>query len=84
MTDARDPGTIERLLLEEIAALTGKNASDIDSDTSLQDLGINSLGLVEILVFVEKTFDLDLLGSGLTRENLRTPRILAAHIARLE
>ena len=73
---------IERKLIEGISAITNKKTSDITVDEAFHDLGIDSMGFVEILVYIEKTFKLQLIASDLTKKDFESIRSLAAHINR--
>ena len=68
---------IEDKLVQEIAAILSTDAAKIKPDVPLHALGIDSMSFVEILVFIEKTFKLQLIESGLTREDFATIRSLA-------
>ena len=46
----------------------------------MHELGVDSLSFVELLVFIEKTFNIKLMESGLTREDFRTIHSLASSI----
>jgi acyl carrier protein len=69
---------IEQALLKEITIILG--GTEVTVDKPLHELGLDSMGFVELLVFVEKKFGLKLVDSGLARDNFRTVRILAASI----
>ena len=71
---------IENKLLDGIAAITGADKAALAADKPFHELGIDSLGFVEILVFIEKTFKLQLIQSDLTRKDFETVRSLAAFI----
>ena len=71
---------IQDKLTKGIAAITAKDESSIAPDVSFHKLGIDSLGFVEILVFIEKTFNLQLIESGLDKKDFETIRSLAAFI----
>jgi len=73
---------IEEKLTAEIATIMSRAPADIGPDVPLHALGIDSMSFVEILVFIEKTFNLRLIETGLTREDFQTVRALAACIAR--
>jgi acyl carrier protein len=73
---------IEDKLRQGISNVTNKDISEIEPDKPFHDLGIDSLGFVEILVFIEKTFELQLISSDLTREDFETVRSLASCISR--
>jgi len=71
---------IEDKLIQGIASITNKDKSSIASDIPFHKLGLDSLGFVEILVFIEKTFNLQLIESGLDKKDFETTRSLAAFI----
>lgn len=72
---------IENRLIEQIATITGQTAAEIAADKPFHDLGIDSLGFVEILVFIEKSLKLQLIASQLDRKDFETVRSLAAFIS---
>ena len=76
------PAEVERKLIGEIATILSLDPDKVRSDQPLHTLGIDSMSFVEILVFIEKAFDLRLIESGLTREDFRTVQSLAACISR--
>lgn len=71
---------IEETLIHEIATILAVNSSTISSNTPLHTLGVDSFSFVELLVFIEKTFNLKLIESGLTRKNSQTIHLLASYI----
>jgi acyl carrier protein len=72
---------IESRLIEQIATITGESAADIAADKPFHELGIDSLGFVEILVFIEKNLKLQLIASQLNRKDFETVHSLAAYIS---
>ena len=72
---------IERRLIEEVATVLSVSPAAIRADAPLHSLGLDSMGFVEILVFIEKTFGLRLIESGLTRESFETIRALASCVS---
>jgi len=72
---------IEETLIQGISSITNQDASAFSPDVPFHDLGIDSLGFIEILVFVEKTFKLPLIASDLTRKDFETIRALASFIS---
>lgn len=72
----------ENKLIREIATILCVEPSTIRPDISLPALGLDSMGFVELLVFIEKTFNLRLMESGLAREDFETVRALAARISK--
>lgn len=73
---------IESSLIRGISSLTNQPESSVAPDKPLHELGIDSLGFVEILVFIEKNFDLQLISSDLTKKDFETIGNLAAFISR--
>lgn len=71
---------IEDALLEGIASIADADKASLAADQPFHELGIDSLGFVEILVFIEKKFRLQLIQSDLTRKDFETVRSLAAFI----
>ena len=63
--------SIEKIVGEYIMALTGADASP-ESDTTLESLDVDSISLVKIFVFIERTFGVSLVDSGVTRDNVET------------
>jgi len=74
---------IEELLIREIAVILATDPSGIAPDVSLPSLKIDSLSFVELLVAIERTFNLRLIEMGLTREDFQSVRSLASCIDRL-
>ena len=71
---------IENTLIKGIASISNQDASAVAPDKPFHELGIDSLGFVEILVFIEKTFKLQLIQSDLTQKDFETVRSLASFI----
>jgi len=71
---------IENTLLEGISAILSTEKDTLAADRPFHELGIDSLGFVEILVFIEKTFKLQLIQSDLTKKDFETVRSLASFI----
>jgi acyl carrier protein len=72
---------IEDTLIRGISSITNQDASAVSPDVPFHDLGIDSLGFIEILVFIEKTFKLPLIASDLTRKDFETIHALASFIS---
>ncbi len=72
---------IEKVLIREVAIILSIEPSGITSQVPLRTLKIDSLSFVELLVAIEKIFELRLIESGLTMEDLQTIHSLAARIA---
>ena len=71
---------IEDTLVQGIASILSKDKSSIAADVPLHELGIDSLALTEILVFIEQTFKLKLIESGLYMRDFETIQSLASLI----
>lgn len=69
---------IEQILVREIGIILG--GVQVGEEKPLHELGLDSMGFVELLVFIEKKFNLKLVESGLARDNFRTVRVLANSI----
>ena len=52
---------VEKKVIEIIAELAVLEVEDVSLDSSLDSLGIDSLGLVESIFAIEETFDLSLI-----------------------
>jgi acyl carrier protein len=76
------PKEIEDTLIKGIASILSKNESSVASDLPLHQLGIDSMGFVEILVYIEKTFKLQLIESDLTKKDFETIHALASFISK--
>ena len=72
---------IEDTLIQGISSITNQDASAVLPDVPFHDLGIDSLGFIEILVFIEKQFKLPLIASDLTRKDFETIHALASFIS---
>lgn len=76
---------IKMKLVEGVADILAKEPSELDTGAMLFDLGMDSLGLVETFVFIEKNFDgLKLLETGIRKENMETLDSLSEYIAGLK
>ncbi|NVN91100.1 MAG: acyl carrier protein [Desulfuromonadales bacterium] len=73
---------IEKKLLQGIASIINRNLDSISPDMPFHEIGIDSLGFVEILVYIEKTFNLQLISSELTKKDFENVHLLAQLIAR--
>lgn len=73
---------IENKLIEGIASILNQDATTVTPEKPFPELGIDSLGFVEILVFIEKTFKLQLIASDLTKKDFETIHALATFISK--
>lgn len=79
--EAMSVQAVEQKLVQEIATILCADPAAVKPDVPLPSLGLDSMGFVEILVFIEKTFGLRLTESGLNREDFQTIRALANRIS---
>jgi len=73
---------IEGILISGVASIISLDTSKIAPEAPLHTLGIDSLGFVELLVFIEKRFTLKLIEAGLSRKDFGNIRALANRISR--
>ena len=73
---------IEQILIGEILSILAADKAAIAPDKPLHEMGIDSLSFVELLVFIEKRFNLKLIESGLNQEDFQSIRALSARIGR--
>jgi len=77
----KESRNIEETLIKEVAAILSMDQGSIGPEVPLHEMGLDSLGFVELLVVIEKTFKIKLMESGLTRNDFKTIRSLAAKIS---
>ena len=80
--DAFTVPDVEKRLIQEIAAILCVEPTAVKPDVPLPSLGLDSMGFVELLVVIEKAFDLRLIETGLTREDFETVHALASRICK--
>ena len=73
---------IEEKLAGQLAALLGLEPSAVQGGAQLQALGMDSMKFVELFIFIEKEFGVELISTDMQRSDLETPQALAASIAR--
>lgn len=71
---------------QNLVAFFGERFPLFDPDTPdnvpLQDHGVDSLGVTEIVLYIEEQFHFEVADTELTRENLGTVQALVSYIAR--
>ena len=67
-------------LTTHVAMLIGTHADAVASDKPLHLLGLDSMGFVDLLVFIEKQFNLSLMSSGLIQDDFISLAVLAKRI----
>ena len=71
---------VERALAQEVATILSVDPTVVKPDVPFHSLGMESLGFVELLVFVENTYGLALIDAGLNRQNSENLRALARYV----
>ena len=77
--------TLEKIQTElaaRIADMLSVEAAAINIEAPLHTLGLDSLRMVEMLVFIEKQYGVDLMASGLQPEDIASVTALARTIGR--
>lgn len=67
-----------------VADILGMETGELDTSAMLMDIGMDSLGLVETFVYIEKNFGLRLLETGIKREEMESIDALSSYIAGLK
>ena len=75
---------IEEILLTEVASILEMDRASLARDAPFESLGMNSLGFVELLVVIEKTFELRLMETDLSRDDFQTIGSLALRISKMK
>lgn len=72
--------TISRELCEYLRSSIIAEGVSFDEDSSLSALGIDSFSIIEILLFIERRFNIVVPESDLTQENLKSAASLARSV----
>lgn len=75
-----DKKEIEQIVIKEVATILAIDAEEINAQSNLAELGLDSLSFVELLVLIEKQFGINLMESGLSKEDFKSIRSLAQRI----
>ncbi|MCK4917912.1 MAG: acyl carrier protein [Candidatus Omnitrophica bacterium] len=71
---------IKKKLTEEVAMILCQNIQAISADEPLHDMGLDSLSFVELLVSIEKNFNLTLINTNLAKEDFSTINTLTQRL----
>ena len=71
---------IKEKLIEQIALSVGQDPSTITSEMMLHEIGMDSLKLIELFVFIEKEFKVRVMESGISQEAMMKIDSLAQSI----
>ena len=77
-------GEIGEMLRTEVADILSVDRATVAVDSPFQSLGMNSMGFVELLVVIEKRFNLKLMETDLSRDDFQTIRSLALRISKMK
>ncbi len=72
---------IEEKLIDGISGILSVERSSVDADVPFKEMGLDSLGFVEVLVFIEKTFNLNMVETDLTKKDFETLNSLATFLS---
>jgi len=75
---------IQTELAQRIADILSVDSSAVDRETPLHVLGLDSMRMVEIIVYIEKEYGVDLMGAGLRREDVASIAALARTVERMQ
>lgn len=73
---------IEQELVNRIASILSADPAGVDVNAPLHTLGLDSMRMVEIIVFIEKQYGIDLMGSGLKPDDVSSVAALARTVER--
>lgn len=74
---------IEELLITEVASILSIDPAEVPIDAPLHSLGMTSMAFVELLVVIEKAFDLKLIETDLRKEDFSAIGSLADRISQM-
>lgn len=72
-----DPAAIEQFILKEVAAGRGIDSLDRDADLLAQEV-LDSQGTLELVVFLEERFGIEVADEDLLPENFQSVNAIAA------
>lgn len=72
---------IEKELISGISEIMSIPGDLVAADKPFKELGLDSLGFVELLVFIEKTFSISLVETDLTKKDFETIDSLASFLS---
>jgi acyl carrier protein len=71
-------------ITEKLASILCVEADSLDTAAPLHTLGLDSMRMVEVIVFIEQTYGIDLMGSGLKQEDVSSISALARTVENLK
>ncbi|MBS3762110.1 MAG: acyl carrier protein [Planctomycetes bacterium] len=80
MAETENVEKIEEILLREIATILSMDEEEITPTTPLASVGMDSIRFVEVLLLIEREFDVELIKSQLSRDDVKDIASLARSI----
>lgn len=77
-------GKYETELKERIGTILCIEPAELDLEAPLHTLGLDSMRMVEVLVFIETQYGINLMMSGMQREDIASISALARSIERMK
>ncbi|MDF7823376.1 acyl carrier protein [Pontiellaceae bacterium B12227] len=74
----------ESELKGRIAEILSVNAEELKHDVPLHTMGLDSMRMVELLVFIETKYGIDLMASDMQREDIASITALARSVERMK
>ena len=71
---------VERRLIAEVATSLSIEPAELTKDTHLPSVGIDSMSLVRLFVFIDRAFNVNLMEAGFSRADLQDIGSLARRI----
>lgn len=75
---------IEAELRDRIADILCMESAKLDVEVPLHTLGLDSMRMVELLVFIETHYGINLMKSGMQREDIASISALARSVERMK
>jgi acyl carrier protein len=76
-----DQKEIQEKLAAKLVQLLPQQKDKLSIDVPLHTLGVDSMRLVELFIFIEMEFGIDLMNSGIEMKNIQTVKSMSEFIA---
>jgi acyl carrier protein len=76
-----DQKEIQEKLSAKLVQLLPQQKDKLSIDVPLHTLGVDSMRLVELFIFIEMEFGIDLMNSGIEMKNIQTVKSMSEFIA---
>lgn len=77
-----DINTVENFLCREAALILNRDEQSIKPESPFLDLGLESMSFVELLICIEKEYNIKLINSGLDTSDLASISSLAQRVVK--